>query len=187
MVTKKISLNLASKPMRNRRLFYFLLCFVGITLVVVSFLAGEIFFTYRTKRSEVTTSIANLEQNMRVAQRKESEFTTKISTEEKNFKGKVDLINGVILRKSFSWMKFLANLENSLPDSSYIVSLAPKLTGESSMEVRFKVVSQNLSDLLKLINNLRGLGFEEVKVESEVKDDRGLMVSEISFRYERTV
>lgn len=187
MVAKKVSLNLASKPIRNRRLFYFLLCFVGITLMVVSFLAGEIFFTYRTKTNEVKTSIANLEQRMRIARRKEREFTTKIKEEEKNYKGKVDLINDIILRKSFSWIKFLANLENSLPDSSYIVSLAPKLTGESNMEVRFKVVSENLSGLLKLINNLRALGFEEIRVESEAKDERGLMVTEISFRYERTI
>lgn len=186
MMIAKLSVNLATHPLRNRRLFYFLFGCAVVALAVISFVAGEVFFTYRAKAKDTGAKIAELEQKMRADQRNESDIIKKVEAEIKVSKGTVDSINGIILRKSFSWIGFLANLENALPQSSYIVSLAPILVGDSSLEVRFKVVSQSLGDLLKLIDNLRALKFK-VMVEGESQDQRGLIVSEISFKYERNV
>jgi len=160
---------------------------MGILLIIVSLSAGNLFFEFRGRTEEVKDSIMSTERRMRIARRKEKEFTTKTETMTKRYKGRVDLINGIILRKSFSWVNFLASLEKALPDSSYIASLAPKLVNDSRMEVKFKVVSRNLNDLLKLINNLRALKFKNIRVESESEDKKGLLLSEISLSYERNI
>jgi hypothetical protein len=95
------------------------------------------------------------------------------------------LVNGIILRKSFSWLKLLGNLETALPDSSYIVSLAPRLLDDSKMQVKFRVISRNLDHLLKLINNLNSLEFNNIRIENEEINDKGWLLSEISLSYER--
>ncbi|MFQ6068940.1 MAG: hypothetical protein ACE5LC_00275 [Candidatus Aminicenantales bacterium] len=183
---KRIVLNLATHPFRNRRLFFLLTGVMVVVIALFSFLALHTYLTYRDKVGQVRLRMEELEAKVRVAQRSEQEFMRRIEEETKLYKGTVDLVNSIILRKSFSWTEFLASLENSLPDSSYIVSLAPILIGGSSMEVRFKVVSRNLRELLKLIDNLRALKFK-VRVEGESRDESGSLISEISLRYERNV
>lgn len=187
LIKKRLNLNLASKPLRNRRLFFFLLSFMGILLIVLSFLAINLFLKYSWKAKQVKASISNVEKKIRIATRKEEEFTTNIKEATKIYKDRVDFINGIILRKSFSWVNFLGNLERALPDSSYIISLVPKLLSDSRMEVKFKAVSRNLDNLLKLINNLKALKFKNIRVESEKEDERGMLVSEISLSYERNI
>lgn len=184
---KKLYLNLASHPLRNRRLYYFLLSFIVILLLVVSYFTGSLYFEARAKTKEVKASISDIEKRAKIAQRLESEFKVKIEEATKRHKGRVDLVNGIILRKSFSWVKLLGNLEAALPDSSYIVSLAPRLLDDSKMEVKFRVVSQNLDNLLKLITNLNSLKFNNIRIENEKINERDLLLSEISLSYERNI
>jgi len=184
---EKINVNLASNPLRNRRLFILLMSLTGIVLVIISFLAIHLFISYRLKNNEVKASLNDMERMIKVAQGTDRELTVNIRRATEKHKGQVDLINGIILRKSFSWVKFFTDLEKSLPDSSYIVSLTPNFMSDSRVEVRFKVFSQNLDDLLKLINNLEAVKFNEIRVESETRDNRGLLLSEISLSYERSI
>lgn len=188
MITSKpLSLNLASYPLRNRRLFYLLFSVLGIALLLVLFLAGRTFFEYRYKAQKMRASIWKTEQLIIDVQREEKEFQDRIEDAIRAYKKKVDLINSIILSKSFSWIEFLSDLENSLPDSSYIVSLAPTLTKDLKLQLRFKVASQNINDLLKLINNLRALKFDQIRITSEAESERGTLLSEISLIYERNI
>lgn len=184
---KRLSLNLASESLRNRRFYFLLLGVLLASLLVVSFFAGTLFFKYRTKAETTHASLVKIEQLINIAQREEKEFETKSREASKQDKDKVDLVNGIILRKSFSWIEFLSKLESSLPDTSYIVSLAPTLTEDSRIELRFKVVSQNLNDLLGLINNLNALKFKQIRFLSESKNESGQILSEISLSYERNI
>jgi len=184
---RRLNLNLASHPLRNRRLFAFLLSFMGILILAMSYLAANLFWETRSQTAAVRASISDLEKRARVAQQEEKKFEAKVEEATKMHKGRVDLINGIILRKSFSWVKLLGNLETALPDSSYILSLAPRLLDDSKMEVKFRVISRNLDNLLELINNLNSLKFSNIRIENEKTDERGLLLSEISLSYERDI
>jgi hypothetical protein len=61
------------------------------------------------------------------------------------------------------------------------------LAENSTVQFRFKVVSQSLDDLLKLINNLQAQKFSTPRVENEERNERGQLVSEISVSYERNI
>lgn len=183
----RLRLNLASHPSRNRKLYYLVLSLVGILLLAVSYLTGSLYLDARAKTADVRTSISDAEKKARVAQRKDKEFEAKVEELTKTYKGNVDLVNGIILRKSFSWVKLLGNLEAALPDSSYIVSLAPRLLDDSKMEVKFRVISRNLDNLLKLINRLNSLKFHNIRIENEEINERGWLLSEISLSYERNI
>ena len=118
---------------------------------------------------------------------KEKQLSLQIEEAKKKYGKKIELINSIILNKSFSWVEFLSDLENSLPDSSYIVSLVPKLTEDLKMQLRLRVSSPNIAGLLNFINNLRELKFHQIEIISEAKDESGELLSEISLIYEKHI
>ncbi|NIM90982.1 MAG: hypothetical protein GTO17_08545 [Candidatus Aminicenantes bacterium] len=184
---KRVSLNLASHPLRNRRLYFLVLSLMVILLLGLSYLTGNLYLGARSKAKEARASISDIEKSIQVAQRKGKELKLKVEELSKKHRGKVDLVNDIILRKSFSWLKLLGNLETALPDSSYIVSLVPRLLDDSRMEVKFRVISRNLDHLLKLINNLHSLEFNNIRIDNEEINERGWLLSEISLSYERNI
>jgi len=183
----RLSLNLASHPLRNRRFFYLILSLLAVALLLISFFAGKIFVEYKAKAQETRASIKSTDKLIKDAQRDEEEFSARIEDAIIKYKGKVDLINSIILGKSFSWIEFLSDLENSLPDSSYIVSMAPTLAKDSKVHLSFKVAYSSVDDLLELYNNLKALKFNQIRIISEAENERGLLLSEISLNYEKDI
>lgn len=184
---RRISLNLATSPLRNRRLFFFLAGCVGLGLLLAVLLAGIFFLRFNLKKRTVKASLKKVEETIQTDQREAKRLSVRNKEADKKDKEKVDLINSIILKKSFSWTEFLSKLEECLPDSSYILSLAPTLVDDSRVQFRFKVVSQSLDDLLKLVNNFQAQKFSQIRVENEERNERGQLTSEISVSYERNI
>lgn len=184
MTTKRLSLNLASHPLRNRRFFYLLLFILGALLVVVGYLAGKTYIEYRSQDQKARASIAKTNQLLMAANTEEKTFRKKVEEAIRNDKEKVDLVNSIILRKIFSWTEILSALERSLPDSSYILSLAPTLAEDSRLQLKLRVVSTDLDRLLEFLNNLKALKFS-IRIEGEMESERGFLVSNVSLSYER--
>jgi hypothetical protein len=158
-----------------------------VALLLISFFAGKIFVEYKAKAQETRASVKRIDKLIKDAQRNEEDFSAKIEGAIIKYKGKVDLINSIILGKSFSWIEFLSDLENSLPDSSYIVSMAPTLAKDSKVQLSFKVAYSSVDDLLELYNNLKALKFNQIRIISEAENERGLLLSEISLNYEKDI
>jgi hypothetical protein len=158
-----------------------------VALLIISFFAGKIFVEYKAKAQETRASVKRTDKLIKDVQRDEEDFSAKIEDAIIKYKGKVDLINSIILGKSFSWIEFLSDLENSLPDSSYIVSMAPTLAKDSKVQLSFKVVYSSVDDLLELYNNLKALKFNQIRIISEAENERGLLLSEISLNYEKDI
>jgi len=189
MTSKRLNLNLASHPLRNRRFFYLLLSVTGIVFILVGYPAGKTFLQFRSEAQKVKASIKKTDQLIWNTEREEKKFSARIDEAAKLDQAKIDLMNSIILKKSFSWTGFLSDLENSLPDSSYIVSLAPALSEDSRLQLRLRVASPNLDELLSFLKNLRALKFDQIKIEGEALNERGLLLSEISlsFSHERII
>ncbi len=184
---KRISLNLAAHPLRNRRFFRFLSALLGLGLLVSVFFSGYLFVRYYVKAKEARESLDNVEASLLAAQREERRLSSRVQEALKKDKEKIDLVNSIILRKSFSWTEFFSKLEEGLPDSSYILSLSPTLVDNKKIQMRFKVVSAGLEDLLALVDNLKSLNFSQIRVENEDRNPQGQLTLEISVSYERTL
>lgn len=186
MASKRLSLNLATNPLRNRRFFFLLLFVIAAALLLVGYLAGRTYIKYRSEAQEVRASADNIDQLIMVAQTEEKNSRQKIEEAVRRDKDKVDLVNSIILRKAFSWTELLSTLENSLPDSSYILSLAPILDEDSRLQLRLRVVSQDLNKLLEFLNKLIASKFR-IRIEGEMESEKGLLISEVSLSYERVI
>jgi Tfp pilus assembly protein PilN len=184
---RRLNVNLATRPLRNRRLFLLLAGLLGAAFLVTSLIAIIIFFQFSLKRGLVKAGLEEANASIRTAQTEQKRLAARVKEAVDKDQDIIDTINGVILKKSFSWTGFLSKLEECLPNSSYILSLAVPQIDNTLMQFRVKVVSQSLDDLLDLINRLQDLNFTRPRVETEERNDRGQLVSEISVTYERAI
>ena len=182
-----LNVNLATRPLRNRRLFLFLGGGVGLAFLVTALAAIVIFLHFGLKKSAARTALQEVETTVRKTESEQKRLANRVGEAEKKDQDIIDTINGIILKKSLSWTDFLSKLEECLPESSYILSLSIPQVDSTRIQLRIRVVSRNLDDLLALINKLQGLNFSRPRVETEEKNDQGQLVSDISVIYERTV
>ena len=184
---RRLDVNLATRPLRNRRLFFSLAGALGLAFLVTALLALIVFFRFTLKKSEVRAGLQESETAIRTAQTEQKRLTTRTQEAMDKERDFVDAVNSIILKKSLSWTDFLSKLEEGLPDFSYILSMSIPQVDSRRIQFRIRVASRNLDDLLALINKLQDLGFSQPRVETEERNSQGQLVSEISVTYERSV
>ena len=182
-----IRLNLAARPLRNRRFYRTAFAASVLVLAGLTALSAFLFIKYGLAHRKARAEVSELEARIARAGGETSKFQSTAAAAAKSDKEKVDLVNAVIMRKSFSWTALLSELEGALPESSYITSLAPNFAGESAVDLRIRVVSRNLDDLLAFVDRLTERKFTRIRVDSESADERGQIASEITFSYERAL
>jgi len=181
---RKLSINLASRPTRNRRFFRL----AGLALVLLAALSAWLglgsFLGYKSAQSEAAARTSRLE-SVRVDQdRLRAEREAETLQLRARLKDKVAIVNQALTLKGFSWVEFFGLLEEALPASSYISSMAPVSSVDGRLEVRFKVVSPGLGDTLELVQRLAAAVGRTPLVQSETRSG-GQTVSEITLTYER--
>ncbi len=180
---KRLDLNLASVPIRNRKFFFALLALLVILTLIFVGEGTNIYLTYKSNHREIESNLDRVEKQIREVQRIEKKYSSSIEKLEKENKEIVEMINNLILKKSFPLIGFLTSLEQSLPERSYVFSLAPSVNEGGEVSVRFRVVSESVEDLLRLVDNLKERGFQEIKVLGEERNSEGLILSEITLKY----
>jgi hypothetical protein len=121
------------------------------------------------------------------AQREERRLEADIKRAEAQSKLRVDLVNAIILKKSFRWTALFAEIEKALPGPSYITALSPAFTADGSVTMHIRVTSRSLEDLSAFITGLTAGGFKDIKVGGEQRSDEGRLIAEIDLRYERAL
>ncbi len=187
MKQKRTHLNFATHPLKNRRFFFLLAGILGVLFLTTAVLGIYTFWTYSKKNKNISDNKAQIEQIITNAKREELRLSAQIKDVSQIYQAKIDMLNTLILKKSFSWEEFLSALEEALPASCYIESLAPTLQENNQMEVRLKIASPNLDELLKLNKNLYEKNFNGIRIISEAVNETGLLIAEITLVYERTV
>ncbi|MBN2408306.1 MAG: hypothetical protein JXE07_01095 [Candidatus Aminicenantes bacterium] len=184
---RPVNVNLATRPLRNSRLFFLLGGGAGLVFLITSLAAVIVFFQFSLKKSAAGTALQEVEASMRKAETNQKRVANRVKEAADKDQDVIDTINGIILKKSLSWTDFLSQLEECLPESSYILSLSIPQVDSARIQLRIRVVSRNLDDLLALINKLQDLNFSRPRVETEERNEQGQLVSDISVTYERTV
>jgi Tfp pilus assembly protein PilN len=182
-----LNLNLATKPRRNRRFFAASARALGLLLAALVAMSVFVVLKYGGESARLRAAIAEKQRFQGEVQREEKRLTADINKEEGLSRTRVDLVNGIILKKTFLWTSLFSELEKALPGSSYITSLNPGFTGEGTVALRLRVTSRSLDDLLALIDNLSAQGFKGIQVFGESRNEDGRLITEISLTYERSL
>lgn len=180
-----LALNLATRPLRNRRLYAAVSrALVGL-FVVLAGLAVFAVLKYGGEASRLKAAMAGTSRVQDAAAREEKRLTADIAREETLSRGRVDLVNSIILKKTFSWTGLLSELEQSLPGPSYITALSPNFTTEGVVALEMSVTSRSLADLEAFITALNARGFKNIKVGGEQRSEDGRLLTPITTTYER--
>jgi len=184
MNNRRLHLNLATAPARNLRLFHTLVFLLGGLLILTASVGGRQFFRYRQKARDARSTLVRIRRDDRIFQREEKRYAGLNRQNVRDYQAKTDLINSLIFRKRFSWIDMLSALEEALPDSCYILSLAPQIKKDATMEVRLKAAVPSLDDFLLLYQRLQRQQFKQIRIISEAAEDTGRLIAEIVFVYE---
>lgn len=180
-----LHLNLASRPTRNRRLYRAARNGLAVLAVVFIGLAGWTVARTGLRDAGVKSEIAAIEKTLDTSRQEERKLTQDTEKRKKTDLPRVNLVNEVILRKTFSWTSFLSEFETALPDASYITAFTPRFSGPRTVSITARVVTRSLDDLLALINALNARNFKGIQVNSEARADDGRLVYEMNLTYER--
>jgi len=183
---RTLFLNLATRPVRNRRLYFLARAVLaGLFVGLVGFTAFTV-AKYGLQTGRLKASLAEGNKRVTASAQEKSRLLSDIGKIESADKIRVELVNRIIFQKSFSWTDFLSELEASLPDSIYITSLVPNVLGDRTVTLKIKAVSRGLDDLLVFLNNLNSRKFK-YRFEKESREVAGQLVSEITLTYERDI
>jgi hypothetical protein len=173
--------------MRNKRLFVLLFALLGISTCLVLAIGGKTYYEYRVLADAAEKEVFQIEKQISDDQREANRLNIQTQELNEQHQEEVTLLNSLIYSKSFSWMGFFSALEDALPASCYIVSMRPFPEEGLSMEVRFRVASASMNELLQFIARLAAKGFKDIQIISESKSQEGYSLTEISLRYERNI
>lgn len=182
-----LNLNLATRPLRNRRYFMTAMRALVVLFIILAGLAAFAILKYGGEGSRLKAAMAETSRVQAEAAREEKRLEADIDREEKLSRARVDLVNGIILKKTFSWTGLLSDLEAALPGPSYITMLSPSFTQSGAVALEMSVTSRSLEDLEAFITALNARGFKNIKVGGEQRSEDGRVLTPISTTYERPI
>lgn len=180
-----LNLNLATRPLRNRRLYATAGRVLAGLFVVAAGLVAFAVLKYGGEAARLRTVRAESTKLQAEAGREDKRLTADIRQAERAGQARIELVNGIILKKAYSWTGLLTELENALPGPSFISALSPGFKSDGAVALSLRVTSRSLEDLLAFINNLTARGFKDIQVYGEFRSEDGRLITEISLTHER--
>jgi len=179
----RLSVNLATRPLQNRRLFRTVIGILVVLFLLLGGGAGALLFRSTVRRQADDKAAADLELRIQASGKERAEKTGHSGAMKKKNAELVSEVNGVIARKNFSWVDFFSRLEQAMPPNCSIASVNPLQLSGTSLQVTMKVITPGLPDLLTLIENLAAGKFEDVTMRDELTGG-GRLITEIGFVYD---
>jgi hypothetical protein len=182
---KKLDINLAGRPRRNRRSYFIALTVLVLLAGLLLGLGLSTLIGTKARESRALAEYDRLDEIIKKEERARTQREAEIKILSARTRDRVDLVNAAILKKSFRWTEFFTMLEGALPAASYISSMAPVSAVEGRFEIKFKVVSRTMADLLRLTQNLLTVTGHPPLILNETRT-AGQLVSEITLTYEKS-
>ena len=97
-------------------------------------------------------------------------------------------LNGIIVRKSFSWTRAFSDLEKIMPTRVHLVKIEPELTPQKELKIKMTVEGKSRDKALDLVRKLETSNeFKQARIETETaksgNDAEGTVEFDISAIY----
>ncbi|MBM3292954.1 MAG: hypothetical protein FJY82_00355 [Candidatus Aminicenantes bacterium] len=177
-------INLASRPVRNRRFYFAALGGMMAVFVLAAAVLGLWLVRASSRASADAKAAAAASLRSSDTERERLDFVGRADALQRRERDLVAQVNQAIARKRFSYVEFFALLEEALPARCYIAALTPVSAPEGRIENRLRVVTAGLEDLMGLMTRLENLKFKNVMMKGEIQVG-GELVAEIGLVYEK--
>ena len=174
----EFDLNLSTRPFPAYRLINIALVVLLVVLVGVSSWQTVGFRKY----TKLTRSIRTREQDTRVEaealRQRVADLESRLDRPESTAKlNEIGFLNHLIQRKSFSWTRLWAILEEMIPPEVHLSNLTPDIAVNGPITMRIEVEARSIADVTIFIHRLeQSPVFEKVVVSAadEKKDPTGM-------------
>jgi hypothetical protein len=185
MTATPLRLNLATRPVRNRRIFQWMAGALAVGLAVSAAAGGYLFVRFTVEGRRARREAASLADRTREAQGKTVALARETGNAERDLGGDVDVLNAAIRRKVFSWTRLLGEIEAALPAESVLVSFQPGQADDRGLALKIDIASANLEGLLAFLRGLEAGRFSTIRMENETTGAGGRLVSSLTLRYDQ--
>jgi type IV pilus assembly protein PilN len=170
----KVRLNLATSPLESNRRFAVgatLLGAVGILGLLL--LSANAFSVWRANRVARSREAALQSQIAALQQQRQSLQAFFDQPETVKRRQRAAYLNALIQQRAFPWIKIFMDLEKILPEGVRVVSIEPKLSGDT-VQLRFTVGALSDEGKLKFLKTLEtSPEFSQIQLLSESSAGRG--------------
>lgn len=151
----RLDINLASQPYQDARAFYLR----WVTALVVVFLIAAALVSlaiYEWRGTRENTSRLVLVRNQIEkldTERQENEAILN-RPENRGTRDRSQFVNGLIVRKSFSWTQVFSDLEKIMPARVHVVSITPELKPDRQIAIRMQVAGDSGEKAIELASKM---------------------------------
>ncbi|MGH9684714.1 MAG: hypothetical protein ACRD4S_14020 [Candidatus Acidiferrales bacterium] len=163
----KLHLNLATKPLDNRRPFLAASALLGaLAIIALVFLSHVAYRSWRANR-DLRAEISGYQDEIRSDRQKQQELEMFFRTPgAQQVLNRAAFLNSLIGRRSFPWTKVFMDLEQTLPPGVRVVRISPALVNDRA-KVTLTVGASSDESKIKFLKAL-----EDSKVFSDVEVDQ---------------
>jgi hypothetical protein len=165
----RFDINLASRPFRDTRSLYFRwgAALGGVICITIALLAIAIMNWRQTR--EINKSMAQVEQQIRqLDEQKNADQALLNQPENRDTRQRSQFLNGLIVRKSFSWTRAFADLEKIMPTRVHLLKIEPELTADNQLKIKMTVAGNSGDKALDLVRKLETSSeFKHVAIERQ--------------------
>jgi hypothetical protein len=172
----EFDLNLSNRPFPAYRRINIALAFILAILAAVSVWQAVGFARY----SKLARSIRTEEQETRVEAealgKRVAELESRLDRPESTAKlNEIVFLNHLILRKSFSWTRLFAVLEEIVPDNVRFTNVTPNISADGGVLLQLGVQARSIADVTQFIQRIEmSPSFENVLVTHEQKGEAAI-------------
>ena len=154
----KIDINLSSRPFVNYRKFYLIAGFLLGLLLIVSYWNFSEYQSSHGRRKVFVESLSNDQMRLEAMGKEEEKLLRSLqTTETADFLDRVEYINQIINRRTFSWTGLLNDLEKLTPPNLQLASIKPQIRGKD-LVIEIVVKGRNTQEMIQFVLNLENSG-----------------------------
>jgi type IV pilus assembly protein PilN len=154
----KIEINLSSRPFVNYRQFYLI---AGSLLGLLSIVSFWNFSQYRSsheRRKAFVESLSSDQMKLEAMGKEEEKLLRSLQTADtSDFLDRVEYVNQLINRRTFSWTRLLNDLEKLTPPNLQLASIKPQVRG-TDLLIEIVVKGRNTQEMIQFVSNLENSG-----------------------------
>ncbi len=166
----RLNINLATKPYQDVRRFLMqwggLVLLLALCTIALVWTAAS---TWRQSR-DVSARISSMESEIAVLDRQHADALAVLGLpQNKSVVDTSKFLNGLIVRKSFSWTRVFMQLEQIMPPKLHVVSISPELQGSTNtMAVHMQVAGTSREAAVELVKRLeKSPSFRNARITEE--------------------
>jgi type IV pilus assembly protein PilN len=136
----RVTLNLASRPYVELRPLYRRLQVIGALLLVTALVFWWVLRTQRTRAAQAQAHVASIQNAIARAQadQQHAEAAMHQPTNAAVLQ-QAQFLNGLFLRKAFSWTAVMMDLEQVLPSGVQVMNIDPQISKDGHVVIRMRV------------------------------------------------